>query len=268
MRKSFTAGVATCLTALLLALSACSGPLGADTDLADTEPPYVSPYDRAGLLRENGRFTYSENGTVLSRMGIDVSSHQGVIDWQTVAGDGIEFAFLRLGYRGATEGTINIDEYFETNFKGATDAGIPVGTYFFSQALDETEARAEAEYVLNVLQGRTLDYPVVYDFEPVFLDTGAGRANAISDFQRTRNAVAFCELIEAAGYATMIYGNKEDIASYYLDTLGGRDIWFAEYDVDFPSGRFDFTIWQYTSSGRVAGIDTRVDMNIELIHKG
>jgi GH25 family lysozyme M1 (1,4-beta-N-acetylmuramidase) len=259
-------GAIICAILLAFTLSACGSPSPSFSgDLSLSTPPYESPYDWEKLSSSNGRFSYSEQGERVSRTGIDVSSHQGSINWQAVSQDGIEFAFIRLGYRGYSEGGINLDAFFEENYLGATGVGIPVGVYFFSQAISEEEALAEARFVLDQLRGRTLQYPIVYDFEPVNVGAGGGRANEISDYQRTRNALTFCETIEAAGYPTMIYGNTADINSYYLNILGKRDIWFAEYDTPFPGGQFDFTIWQYTSTGQVAGIEPDVDLNIELV---
>jgi GH25 family lysozyme M1 (1,4-beta-N-acetylmuramidase) len=254
-----------CAFVLLGVLVACdsSSRLFLDDLRLLINPTYVSPYNWQNLTYEEERFVYREGGRRVSRTGIDVSSHQGSINWGAVAADSIEFAFIRLGHRGFTEGQIYLDEYFEDNYRGATEANIPVGVYFFSQALDEEEARAEARFVLEHLADRALNYPVVYDFEPVA--DAQGRANHLSEHQLTSNALAFCETIEGANYETMLYGNAGDISRYYLEILAGRDIWFAEYGATFPNGQFDFTIWQYSNSGQVAGIARNVDMNIEFI---
>ena len=108
------------------------------------------------------------------------------------------------------------------------------------------EAREEALFVLDALDGRELDYPVVYDFESV--SDVNGRANTLNSLLRTNNALVFCELIAEAGYTPMIYGNTRDLMRYHHATLASYAFWFAEYDASFPSGQFDFTIWQYTSS--------------------
>jgi GH25 family lysozyme M1 (1,4-beta-N-acetylmuramidase) len=227
------------------------------------EPAYVSPYDWANLIHRDGRFVYEQNGAVVSRFGIDVSEHQGVIDWNAVANDGVTFAFIRLGNRGYTEGGLRLDAQYSANIEGAQAVGIEVGVYFFSQAINEDEAREEAEFVLEHLDGRLLNYPVVYDFEPV--GASDGRANRISPQQVTSNARVFCERIEASGYPTMIYGNARDIARYGAEFLANHKVWYAEYDALQPNGQFDFVIWQFTSNGTVAGIDQRVDLNIQFM---
>ena len=107
-------------------------------------------YDAANLNQmENGEYQYLQDGVVVSRKGIDVSRHQGAIDWNLVAGDGVEFAFIRVGYRGYGSGKMVEDEYFQDNIQGAIQAGIKVGVYFYSQAISREEVLEEAEFVLE-----------------------------------------------------------------------------------------------------------------------
>ncbi len=255
LRILFTAALALAL----LALAACSS----SGEQAPSKPAYVSPYDWSGLAKEDGRYTYAEGGEVCSFTGIDVSEHQGAIDWNAVASDGIDFAFIRIGNRGATEGAVYLDERYVENMTGAREAGIPVGVYFFSQAITAEEALEEADFVLAMLGDAELAYPIVYDHEPV---AGIeGRADGLSREQMTENALAFCTRIAEAGYEPMVYGNKRDIARFDLSQLEGIDVWFAEYGAATPSGQFDFSIWQYANDGTVAGVSTAVDLNILFI---
>lgn len=241
-------------------MTACSSPAPETTAEA-----YVSPYDWNALERtgdQGDRLVYREDGTVRSQVGVDVSSYQGAIDWNAVAADGINFAFVRVGSRGYTEGALYADERYAENIDGATSAGLNVGAYFFSQAVSVEEAREEADFVLKLLAGRHLAMPVVFDHEPV--SNTAGRANNLDRETLTAIAQAFCERLEQGGYSTMIYGNKGDMARYDRTQLGNRQIWFAEYDATKPSAPFDFAIWQYTNAGTVAGIATAVDLNLLL----
>ena len=226
-----------------------------------TSEVYESPYDFAGFTYDaNGRLTYSENGIVMSKAGIDVSEYQGDIDWPAVASDGISFAFVRVGSRGNTDGLLYVDSCFDQNIDGAAAAGLQVGTYFYSQAVTIEEAQEEADLVLSELAGRRLNLPVVFDYE---LDLGSyTRAGSVDTETLTQIALAFCKRIEAAGYKTMIYGNSSDVSRFNLDELGNRAIWYAEYDDAIPNAQFDFAIWQYTSSGVVEGIDAAVDMDM------
>ncbi|MCI8469525.1 MAG: glycoside hydrolase [Eggerthellaceae bacterium] len=203
---------------------------------------------------------YTVDGQVVSKTGVDVSEHQGEIDWAAVADDGVDFAFVRLGRRGAAEGEVVEDAYFNTNYVEARDAGLDVGVYFFSQSITEEEAVQEAEFVLSRLAGRPLDYPVVYDHEPV--EGVEGRSDNLSIEQMTINAKAFCDRIAEAGYPAMIYGNATDLARYSLRDLSSYGIWFAEYGSTIPSRLGRFSIWQYTNQGQVDGISRTVDLNI------
>ena len=247
------------LLALIVFLSTC---MHTPSDQPN-DGPYVSRYYWNGLTANGDRLAYYEGGALCSDLGVDVSDHQGDIDWQAVARDGSDFAIVRLGNRGYTEGALYADEQAAANLDGAAAAGLETGAYFFSQATTEDEAREEAEFALALLDGRSLRLPVVFDHEPV--PDAAGRANRIMGDELTACARAFCERIEQAGYATMIYGNKQDIARFGSNAFGNRPVWFAEYDVAVPTGQFDFDLWQYTNGGSVAGIPTAVDLNIRFL---
>ena len=204
--------------------------------------------------------SYVQNGQTISRTGIDVSSHQQQINWSSVAQDGISFAYIRLGYRGSSEGTLHVDDFFAQNLSGAKNAGIDVGVYFFSQAITEDEAREEARFVLKQLDGTSLDYPIAFDMEPS--PEGGGRADALTREEATAIANAFCDEIQKNGYRAIIYGNSYDLSKYDLSALTGR-IWLAQYDGK-PDGSISFVMWQYTPKGTVAGISGSVDLNLDL----
>lgn len=216
-------------------------------------------YDWNNLTQENGRIVYSQAGQITSKTGIDVSSHQGTIDWNAVANDGIDFAMIRCGSRGYTEGNMFADETFYSNADGAQAAGVPFGVYFFSQAVTEDEAVEEAEYVLQLIEGMNVTCPIAYDLED--MPNHNARANDLSAEQCTKNAEAFCNRIKQAGYSTLVYGNQHDLARYDLDSLK-EDIWYAEYNDAAPTTLTPIVMWQYTSTGSVSGIQTNVDVNV------
>jgi lysozyme len=225
---------------------------------------YVSPYDWSNLTRTNGRYAYTVDGQVVSRLGVDVSEHQTQVNWNSVAADGIDFAIVRVGYRGSSDGDIHADQYFAGNIDGAQAAGLDTGVYFFSQANTVEEAQEEADFVLSQLGGRQLDYPVVFDSETNATGVGMGRTANLSRTQMTQIAQAFCQRIEEAGYRAMVYGNTADMARYNLTGLSDYPVWWAEYGQPYPTARMDFTLWQYTNTGSVAGIDGDVDLSIDL----
>lgn len=222
--------------------------------------PAAEPFfDPTRFRQESGRYIYEGEAGVARATGVDVSDHQGAIDWQAVAADGIDFAMIRVGWRGNTEGYLHADERFEENWAKAREAGIACGAYFYSQAISEEEAREEAAFTLEVLSGRGLDYPVVFDFEP----NDGNRIGGIDGETATACARAFCDAVRQAGYETMLYGNGYDLS--YIDTsqLPDVPIWYAEYG-STPSRSDSYSLWQYTASGSVSGIETPADLNLDL----
>ena len=211
---------------------------------------------------ERGRVQYAWEGDQ-ARSGIDVSFYQGEIDWAAVAADGVEFAFIRLGYRGYTEGGLQLDSCFEANIKGALEAGLEVGVYFFSQALTVQEAEEEARFVLQTLAPYRVTYPVVFDWE--FITPGKGARTDQMDGQTlTQCARAFCNEVAGAGYEPMVYFNQDmGYLTYDLSKLEGLPLWLAEYDTK-PDFFYQFHFWQYTHTGTVAGIQGNVDWNLDL----
>ena len=221
-------------------------------------------YDKANLnILESGEYQYLQEGEVVSYKGIDVSRHQGTIDWNMVAQDGVEFAFIRVGYRGYGSGKMMEDEFFEENIKGALQAGIKVGVYFYSQAVSREEVLEEAQFVLDKIAPYKIECPVVFDVERV--SEGEGRMNAISMEDRTAFTALFCQTIENAGYRPMIYHNTEmGVMMLGLSDLEAYDKWFAAYS-DLFYYPYDYKVWQYSQSGRVQGIQGDVDLNISFV---
>ena len=218
-------------------------------------------------LNNRGHMSYTVNGDTCSYFGIDVSSFQGDINWQLVREDGVEFAFLRAGYRGyGEEGNIRADEKFEANYEGAHNAGIDVGVYFYSQAISVEEAIEEARFVLDKLNGRPLEYPIVFDWETVYTgsEEDVPRTEEVMPHTLTLSAIAFCETIRDAGYEAMIYTNKRQaVLKYDMRQLANYPVWLAQYNTTL-SYIYDFDIWQY-GVGTVDGIEGDVDLNIAMI---
>lgn len=196
------------------------------------------------------------------QLGIDVSKWNGKIDWEIVKAEGVDFAIIRCGYRGSSSGWLIEDPYFYENLEGAKKAGVKVGIYFFTQATDLVEAVEEASMVVSLIGDRTIEYPVFIDTEGA---GGNGRADNLDPGTRTAVVNAFCRTIQNAGFDAGVYASR----NWYLnqlnvDELGDMKIWLAEYrQTPEYEGRYD--MWQYTSSGSVAGIEGRVDLNISYL---
>ena len=197
--------------------------------------------------------------------GVDVSKYNGDINWNAVKADGIDFAIVRIGYRGYDGGKIVTDGYFHQNMKNATAAGVKVGAYFFTQAITVQEAIEEAKHCVACVEGYDVKMPIYFDVEPTEGNGVNGRLNTsgLSIKQRTAIAEAFCQTVQDAGYEAGIYSSK----SYFLNYLDPDDlstkfkIWLANYTTQTTYAG-DYQMWQYSSTGTVEGISGNVDMNV------
>lgn len=226
------------------------------TTEATLPPPPSNPY---------GMFDFAMEGDYLtciageSMLGIDVSFWQGDIDWQSVKAAGMEFAMIRIGWRGSEQGLLDKDDYVSTNYEGATEAGLAVGGYFFSQAITVEEAVEEAEYLLSIIDGWDMQMPIVYDWEYIDAASRTGNMDARTLTDCTK---AFCQVIEEAGYQAMIYFNEDQShKQMYLEELTDYQFWLAQYStvLDYP---YKIHMWQYTDRGNVPGIAGNVDINL------
>ena len=196
--------------------------------------------------------------------GIDVSEHQGEIDWEAVAASGVEFAMIRAGYRGYGEaGTLREDLFFQANMDGALANGIAVGVYFFSQALNAEEAAEEAAFLLELLEPYgpgALALPVYFDWEDITHDTA--RTNGLDGETITDCALAFTDAMEAAGYAAGVYAYRYlGYFQYDLTRLAGLSLWIGAVG-DWPDFYYAHELWQYSIEGDLPGIDGNVDLDL------
>ena len=227
------------------------------TPMEPTLPqPEANPYDAEDFVFENGFLTCTATETLV---GIDVSVHQGVIDWQQVAAAGVEFVMIRAAYRGYKYGQVNPDPNALANIQGARDAGLLVGVYIYSQAINVKEAVEEAEFLLQMLEGTELDLPITFDWERY---SDEARTANVSGRTVTECAVAFCEAIRAGDREAMVYFNAaQAFEQISLSALMEYPFWLALYDTEavFP---YRVHMWQYSNTGKVPGIAGNVDLNI------
>lgn len=217
-------------------------------------------YDFNRYLDTSGNLFSYNDPKLKTKIGIDVSSNNGDIDWSLVKESGIDFAIIRLGYRGYSEGKLYLDSYFEKNMKGAISAGLDVGVYFFSQALNEEEINEEVDFVLENIKNYTFKYPVVFDMEEI--DYDVSRTNNITKDTVTNLTRIFIDRISNKGYKTMIYGNRNWLMGMLdLSKFEDVDKWLALYS-DSPYYDYEFVMWQYTEIGKIEGIENYVDINI------
>ncbi len=210
-------------------------------------------FDDAGRL-SNG------NGV----LGIDVSSHNGSVDWTAVKNAGVDYVIIRCGYRGYGSGVLVEDSKYRTNINGALNAGLKVGVYFFSQAMDEIEAVEEASMVLNLVSGYKITFPIFLDVE--YSNTAHnGRADGLDVATRTAVTKAFCQTITNGGYRAGVYANKTWLESYLdMSQLSGYKVWLAQYAKN-PTYSGHYDMWQYSCTGSIPGLKGNVDLNMSYL---
>lgn len=221
-------------------------------------PPEFSPYSMTDF-QYDGRYRMCLAAKTIP--GIDVSSHQQKIDWQAVAASGIQFAIIRVGYRGYESGLLNPDTRMQENYDGAKAAGLKVGAYIFSQAVTVEEAKEEAAYILEQIKDWEIDMPVVFDWE----HKKEGRTLNLDSRIVTDCAIAFCDMVREAGYEPMVYFNPHHARRFFhLSELEDYPFWLAFYT---DRMQYDYLVemWQYTNAGSVPGIETDVDINIYFV---
>lgn len=243
------------------ALSAVSHTERAADDAADPENADINDETGAEVKAEELQIKEGKAN------GIDVSKWQGKINWKSVKSAGIDFAVIRIGFRGEN-GIIYKDDCADYNIQQAEKAGVLVGVYFFSTATNTAEAGEEAKWTVSAIAGYPISYPVVYDCEG--FRNSESRMYGISNIQRTDNALAFLKYVEQNGYEGMLYSAKSELEnSAYWDTVrieAAYKVWVARYpDIPYPktahpdySGKYD--MWQYTDRGQVSGISGNTDM--------
>ena len=211
-------------------------------DTSDASTAEIDRYDSSAFSYDGSILKY-EDEYYSSRFGIDVSHYQKDIDWNKVKNAGVDFAIIRLGYRGyGTEGTLNVDSKFEENINNAQAAGLDVGIYFFSQAINEEEAREEANFVLSSIKGYKLQLPIAMELMTVVEE---GRTSDLSSAQLAKNANAFCEVITSAGYDSLVAFNDSQWDEY-------------SSDIELPDGVYAIYI-TYNGTGSLQMLDFTLD---------
>lgn len=232
---------------------------------------YLYYYDKNGnyvtgdQVIQGARYSFGSDGKLAKSsgtMGIDVSKHNGNIDWNAVKNSGVSYVIIRCGYRGYSTGVLVEDPKFHSNIKGAKAAGLKVGAYFFSQAVNEVEAVEEASMAIDLVKGYGLNYPLFLDVEG-----SGGRADGISRDMRTAVCRTFCQTVQNSGISAGVYANKTWFTEKInTANLTSYKLWLAQYASapTYTATRYD--LWQYSSKGRVSGISTNVDMNISYVN--
>lgn len=236
---------------------------------AEDEMSYYEQNDLAnsfrytdGQMKDRGDANYAARATTNSGWpndpkaickGIDVSYHNGTIDWKKVKQSEVEYAIIRCGY--GTNDKNQDDKKWEENVKGCIDNNIPYGVYLYSYADTVEKASSEADHAIRLLQGKKFKYPVYYDLEEEAI------RKRLSKTEIANIAKTFCNKLSAKGYTVGIYANKDWFTNYLTDScFNNWTKWVAQYNtVCNYQGKYD--MWQCSSTGRVPGISGNVDLN-------
>lgn len=216
-------------------------------------------FNKKLFKRKKYKMLYKDDSYIV-RQGVDISRHDGIVNWLELKNAGFDFVILRCAYRGYQTGILHVDEHFYNNLHGALLAGFDVGVYVFSQAINEEEALEEADLVLQLIKGYNITLPVVFDPENVGWEWA--RTDEISGEQFTKNTIAFCEKVKNAGYTPMIYSNLTwQTMRLDLSQLTQYKMWYADYN-KIPETPYHFEYWQHYSPMKVPGVKKPCDVNI------
>lgn len=250
--------------------TAIAAEVGSQDDSEDPQASANAAGSGSGAAVDVGELALAEGETDELTLGIDVSKYQGTIDWEQVKDAGVDFAMIRVGYRTKVSGIIYEDPGARYNLQEATKNGILAGAYFFSSAVTEEEARQEASWVADFIAKYKITYPVAYNCED--FQSQDSRQYGLDSAARTQIASTFLDTIAARGYTPMFYASRNEMegnALWDMDTLGSKyRVWVSQYPEkpypETPASTYSGThaMWQYTSQGRVAGIDGSVDVNL------
>ena len=206
------------------------------------------------------QYYFNGDGSLGSHLVIDVSTYNGDIDWNRVKEAGIDYAIIRVGYRGYETARLVKDKRFDTNMSNATAAGVKVGAYIVTQAVNTNEAVEEASFIISSCSGYNVSLPLAIDVESA--GNGSGRGDKISVAERTAVINAYVQTIRGAGYSAMVYANK-DWMTNRINAGGlasGSTVWLAQYRSSCTYGG-SYQMWQFTESGSIPGISGNVDMS-------
>lgn len=223
----------------------------------------LNTYDTSKFVYQSPEMKYFVNGKQASWFGVDLSSQNGIVDFEKLKKAGVDFVMIKVGGRGYSSGNIVLDDSFKDYMNGAKNAGLGIGVYFYSQAVDKEEIYEEADTLLELIKDYNVTYPVVFDMESI--DGDIARTDALDKSARTELARIFLKTIKEEGYTSMLYGNKEWLVTKLnLEKLSDYDVWLSQ-EGDTPDYPYEFTMWQYDTQGSVSGVSGDVRLNVSLV---
>lgn len=228
--------------------------------------PFITKnkYDENGFIYKDPIMKYYENGKNISYMGVDISKETGLVDFVKLKNAGVQFVMIKVGARGYGNGQLTVDDTFTDYIQKASEAGLDIGVYFYSQAITKEEALEEANLVYENIKDYHLVYPIAFDMEKVSGD--AARTDFLTREGKSNLALVFLDALKNVGYKGIIYGNKEWlIKEINLSTVGAYDIWLSQ-EGEKPDYPYKYSMWQYTQSGTIDGINGDANLDICFIN--
>lgn len=217
-------------------------------------------YNYSNLKYQKPVMNYYEEGKLVSKCGADISANQGEVDFAKLKKAGCDFVMLKIGARGYSSGNIVLDANYKDNLKAAKKAGLEIGVYFCSQAVNKSEAREEADELMDAIADYSVKYPVAFVMENV--ENDMARIEALDVDDRTSIAKAFLDRVYDEGYTAMIYGDKEWLLTMVdMERLSDYEVWYAQ-DSKEPDYPYEFGMWQYASDASINGASGKVAMSM------
>ena len=224
----------------------------------------TNSYDTSKFVYQSPEMKYYVNGKQASWFGVDISSKQGIVDFEKLKRAGVDFVMIKVGGRGYSSGNVVLDSSYKDYLNGAKNAGLGIGVYFYSQATDRDEVYEEVDTLLELIKDYSVKYPVVFDMESV--DGDMARTDALDVSTRTELARLFLKTVKEEGYTPMLYGDKEWLVTKLnLEKLQDYDVWLSQEE-DVPDYPYEYTMWQYNKSGTVSGISGTTGLNVSMVN--
>lgn len=221
-------------------------------------------YDFKRLKAQNGKMAYYEQNKEVSCLGIELSRESGLVNFETLKTEGIDFVMIKVGERGYESGRLVLDERFLTYIEGARQAGLDVGVYFCSQAVTASEAADEAAFVMDNIKNYTVTYPIVFRMDTITNDTA--RTDILDPKQKTEIAKAFMNTVEREGYFSALYGDKEFLLTQVVpkQLLSSCDVWLTDLK-PVPDYPYQFRMWEYAGGEVLQGVEKEVSYTISFV---
>ena len=224
----------------------------------------ASKYNFDNLKYQKPIMKYYKDGKPASWFGVSIDASQGEVDFDKLKKAGCDFCMIKIGARGYSSGRIVMDENYKTNLRNAYEAGLDIGVYFCSQAVTKSEAREEADVLMDAIGRYDIDYPIVFVMEDV--EDDMPRIDALGVKEKSDIARAFMKEVADAGYTPMIYGDLEWLMTMVdMERLEGYDVWYSQ-DADEPDYPYEFGMWEYELNGSIKGVSGDVRMSISFVN--